>query len=555
MAGRDYQNTRFSPLDQVTSASAHKLRVAWTFDTGVNRGQESATLVVGDTMYLVTPYPNILYALDVGNSGAVKWKYEPKPIPAAQGVACCDVVNRGPAFWDGKLYFNTLDAQTVCIDASTGREIWKQRIGNINIGETMTMAPLVVKGKVLVGNSGGEFGVRGWLKALDAETGQVAWTAYSTGPDSDCLIGPNFKPFYITDRGTDLGESTWPPEQWKLGGGTVWGFLSYDPKLDLIYYGTGNPGPWNASMRPGDNKWTCGVFARRPETGEAIWFYQWSPHDLFDWDGINECILVELSLDGQERPTILHAGRNGYVYVLDRSTGQVLSATEYSRNTATKGVDLETGRLLHNPAKHPHVGKVVRDIQPFSPGAKDWQPCAYSPLTKLLYIPHVNMSMDYEELEANYIAGTPYLGAEARYYPGPGGHRGIFMAWDPTKKRKIWEIPELFPVWSGVLATAGNVVFYGTMDGSFKAVDATTGDELWAHRTSSGIIGQPMSYLGPDGKQYIAVLSGVGGWAGSIVSADLDPRDSSGAMGFVNGMRDLPQHTKKGGTLYVFSLP
>ncbi|MDB5902634.1 MAG: PQQ-dependent dehydrogenase, methanol/ethanol family, partial [Betaproteobacteria bacterium] len=242
MAGKDYANTRYSELGQITAANVKTLKLAFTFSTGVVRGHEAAPVVVGNTMYIVTPYPNILYALDLTKPGApTKWKFEPKPLAAAQGVACCDVVNRGVAYANGKVYFNTLDNQTFAIDAQSGKEVWRAKLGDINHGETMTMAPLVVKDKVLVGNSGGEFGVRGWLTALDAANGKIAWRAYHTGPDSDVLIGPNFKPFYSTDRGKDLGMSTWPSGAWKIGGGTVWGFVSYDPELNLVYYGTANP--------------------------------------------------------------------------------------------------------------------------------------------------------------------------------------------------------------------------------------------------------------------------------------------------------------------------
>lgn len=468
------------------------------------------------------------------------------------------------------------------------------------------MAPLVVKNKVLVGNSGGELGVRGWLTAVDALTGKIAWRAFSTGPDSDCLIGPDFKPFYKSEQGKELGKSSWPANHWQIGGGTVWGWVTYDPDANLIYYGTGNPGVWNPELRPGDNKWTCGVFARDPETGAARWFYQMNPHDEFDHDGVNENLVLDLPIENdalttaptatpnpESRPTIiasavpsaeeaalktapattpkaevaasgqtklrkvlLAAQRNGYVYVWDRLTGQVLSATPFVRVTSSKGVDLQTGRLISNDEKKPITGKTIRDISPAAPGAKDWQPCAWSPRTNLLYIPHQNLAMDYEGTEASYIEGTPYLGVNVKMYAAePDGKRGEFCAWDPIKKAKVWQIAEDFPVWSGTVVTAGDVAFYGTMDGFFKCVNAKTGELLWQFKCGSGIIGQPVTYKGPDGKQYVAILSGVGGWAGAIVSGDLDPRDPTGALGFVNAMADLPAKTTKGGTLYVFALP
>jgi PQQ-dependent dehydrogenase (methanol/ethanol family) len=335
----------------------------------------------------------------------------------------------------------------------------------------------------------------------------------------------------------------------------MWGWISYDPELDLVYHGTGNPGPWNAEQRPGDNLWTAGIFARDPDTGEARWFYQWSPHDLFDYDGINESVLLDMPVGGAPRRALVRPERNGYIYVLDRRTGEVLSADPFVHITTSKGVDLGTGRLIPNEAKHPAPGQVVREICPAAPGAKDWQPSAFSPRTGLLYIPHNNLCMDLESVEANYIAGTPYVGANARMYAGPGGNRGEVTAWDPVARREAWRVEEPFPAWSGALVTAGDLVFYGTMEGWFKALDARTGELLWQFKTGSGIIGQPISYRGPDGRQYVAVLSGVGGWAGAVVAGGLDARDATAALGFAGATADLPDHTTKGGMLYVFALP
>jgi PQQ-dependent dehydrogenase (methanol/ethanol family) len=468
-------------------------------------------------------------------------------------------VNRGAVYASGKVVINTLDGQTIAVDAASGRELWKTRVGNIHIGETVTMSPFVVRDKVLVGNSGGELGVRGWIKALDLSSGKVLWTAYSTGPDSAVKIGPRFRPFYPSDKGKDLGVHTWPPGQWQIGGGNVWGWVSYDPELNLIYHGTGNPGVWNPDLRPGDNKWTCGVFARDPDTGEARWFYQWTPHDLFDHDGVNENVVVDLPVGRSVRKVLLSPQRDGYFYVLDRATGQVLSATPFVRVTAYRGVDLKSGRIRPNEEKRTRSGIVVRDIAPAAPGGKDWQPSAWSPRTRLLYIPHQTLSMDYEGVDANYIEGTPYVGADVKMYADPvrpgDGSRGAFTAWDPVRAKPVWAIKERFPVWSGTVVTAGDVAFYGTMDGWFKAVDARTGKLLWRHKTDSGIIGQPVTYRGPDGKQYVAVLAGVGGWSGAIVSGNIDPRDRGAALGFVNAMGDLPRASPAGDKLYVFALP
>jgi PQQ-dependent dehydrogenase (methanol/ethanol family) len=555
-ATKDYANTRYSTLDQINQSNVAQLKLAWNFDTGVSRGQEAAPIVANNTMYIVTPWPNHLYALDLTKPGApLKWKFDPNPSPAAKGEACCDWVNRGAVFDNNRIFFNTLDGFTVAVDANTGHQIWKTHLADITKGETITMAPTVVHGKVLVGDSGGEFGVRGWLAALDAGTGKVLWQAYNTGPDKDVLIGPRFKPFYKSDQGVDLGVKTWPPDAWRIGGGTVWGFVAYDPALNLIYYGTANPGPWNPEVRPGDNKWTSGVWARDPDSGEAVWFYQMSPHDLYDWDGVNEDLLVDLPINGQQRKVMIRPDRNGYVYVIDRGTGQVLSANPYAYITTSTGVDLQTGELKHIADKAPKTGQEVRNVCPMAPGAKDWQPSSFSPRTGLVYIPHEQMCMDIEGVEANYIAGTPYIGTIVRYYPAPGGNMGELDAWDPITGKPVWKITDKYPMWSGTVTTAGDLVFFGTMDGWFRAADARTGKILWQFKTGSGIIGQPVSYKGPDGKQYIAILSGIGGWPGSIVSANLDTRDDTAGNGWGSALRDLKSVTAAGGTLYVFSLP
>ena len=555
MAAKNYASTRFSTLSDINTNNVKNLKLDWSFSTGLTRGHEAAPLVVNGTMYVVTPWPNLLYALDLTKPGGpAKWTYAPHPSASAQGVACCDVVNRGGAYYKGRIYYNTLDVHTVAVDANTGKEVWKTSLGDINLGESITMAPLVVKGKVLVGNSGGEFGVRGWLAALDAETGKLLWRAYSTGPDKDVLIGSNFKPFYEQDRGKDLGIRTWQGEQWKIGGGASWSWISYDPDLDLIYYGTSNPGPWNPEMRPGDNKWTSALFARRPDTGEAIWAYQLNPHDDHDYDGVNENILLDLTINGQMRKVLAHPDRNARMYLMDRATGEVLSAVPFANQNTSESVDLKTGKIKYAPSKTTGF-KTVRDICPAAPGGKDWQPSSYSPRTGQIYIPHNNLCMEEQGVQANYIAGTPFVGANVRMYAGPGGHRGELTAWDPVAAKTTWKVKEMFPVWSGTVVTAGDVVFYGTMDGWFKAVDARSGAPLWQFKVGSGIIGQPVTYKGPDGKQYVAVLSGVGGWSGAIVAGGLNSKDGTGALGFVNAMTDLPQYTTTGGMLYVFSLP
>jgi len=556
MPSKNYASTRFSSLTEITAQNVAHLAPEFQFSLGVNKGQEAAPIVADNVLYVVTAYPNYVYALDLTQPGApLKWKFAPTPLPASQGVACCDVVNRGGTVDQGKFIFNTLDGQTIALDVKTGKPIWRTRLGNINIGETLTMAPLVAAGKVFVGNSGGELGVRGWLAALNEDNGELIWRAYNTGPDADVKIGTDFHPFYADDKGTNLGVSSWPAGAWKIGGGNVWGWVTYDPELDALYYGSGNPGPWNADQRPGDNKWTTGIFARDPATGNARWYYQMNPHDEHDYDGVNEQILLDMPFGGTMHKVLVHMDRNGYVYVIDRHTGQVLSADPYGPVNSSKGVDLASGRLIVNPDKETKVGREVHDICPTASGAKDWNPSSFSPDTGLIYIPHENMCMDWTNVQVSYIVGTPYVGASVHMKPGPGGNRGELTAWDPVNRRAAWVVKENFPIWSGTVVTAGNVVFYGTLDGWFKAVDARSGAALWKYKVDSGIVGQPISFRGPDGHQHIAVLTGVGGWSGAVVSGPVDPRDGSAALGMVNVMSDLPHYTTAGGTLYVFALP
>ena len=536
MPGKNYAATRFSALSQITPANVSKLALAFTFSTATNKGFEAPPLVVNGTMYVITPYPNYLYALDLTKPGApTKWTFKPKPAAASQGVACCDVVNRGAVYDNGKIFFNTLDGQTFAVDANSGQMAWHTQLGDIQRGETITMAPLVANGKVLVGNSGGEMGVRGWIAALDEGSGKLAWKAYNTGPDKDVLIGARFKPFYPMDQGKDLGVKSWPPDAWKIGGATTWGWLAYDPETHLVFYGTSNPGPWNADQRPGDNKWSAGLFARDVNTGEAVWHYQTTPHDLFDYDDVNEIILADIPWGSGRRPVLLRPDRNGYFYVMDRRTGQVLSATPYGYINSTKGVDLKNGRLIYVADKEPKAGRVTRDICPASPGAKDWNPAAFSPVTGLVYIPHNNLCMDFSGMQANYISGTPYVGADVKMYAGPGGNRGVFTAWDPVNRRPVWEIKEDLPLWSPALATAGNLVFIGSADGEFSAHDAKTLQEVWSFNVGTGINAPAISFA-VNGKQYIAVLAG------------------SRQMPNVFGLSPELKNTATASMLYVFGL-
>jgi lanthanide-dependent methanol dehydrogenase len=554
----DYASSRYSRLDQIKTGNVSNLQLQTSASTGIPHGHEGQPLVVNDTMYMVTPFPNFLLAFDLTQEGfPLKWKFEPHPDPTSVGKACCDIVNRGASYADGKIVYNTLDNHVVAVDAKSGKLAWMTRVGNVDEGETMTMAALVVKDKVIVGNSGAEMGVRGWVKGLDLATGEVLWTAYSTGPDEDTLMtSPDFEPYYPKDQGENLGVTSWPPEQWQLGGGTVWGWISYDPEADLIYYGTGNPGVWNPDLRPGDNKWSISLIARDPDDGQARWAYQIVPHDAWDYDEIMENFLIDMPWNGEPRKLLVHPGRTGFMFVLDRLTGELLSADKYqpSVNWAS-GYDLDTGKAIVDPAKRSHTGHTAHDICPSSSGAKEVFPSALSPRTGLIYIPSHNLCMNYTSLEANYIAGTPYLGADVIVYPGPGGSRGELIAWNLAQGRKAWGIKEEFPVQSGVLATAGDLVFYGTAEGWFKAVDATNGNVLWKQKLGSGIVGNPMTFEGPDGRQYVAIYSGIGGWLGANAFETISADDPTAALGTTGALADLKKVTAPGSTMYVFALP
>jgi PQQ-dependent dehydrogenase (methanol/ethanol family) len=555
MPARDYASTRFSDLSQITPANAKKLQNVWTFSTGVLGGHEGQPLIVKNTMYVVTPWPNVLYAFDLTQDGyPLKWKYRPAVSPNALGIACCDAVNRGAFYADGKIIYNLLDGHTVAIDAETGKEIWNVQVADLKNGETTPMAPFVVGDHVLVGPSGGEFGIHGWLKGLDLKNGKLMWTAYNMGPDSITLSKPGSSKFFY-DKGDQLGATTWGGDVWKHGGAPVWGWFSFDPQLDLVYYGVGNPAPYNPEARPGDNKWTASVIARRPADGSIAWAYQFTPHDSWDFDATAELVLVDLVIKGQLRKTLVQFNKNGFAYTLDRATGEVLVAEPFVETNWAKRIDLATGRPVLDSTKLTGASRGnVKHICPTLEGGKTpAAPVAYSPVTKLFYVSTNNMCMDYAATAVTHIPGTPFIGATSPYYAGTGGNMGAFIAWDAATGKKVWEIKEHYPVWSGVVATGGGVVFYGTLDGWFKAVDARDGKLLWRFKVGSGIVGNPITYLGPDGKQYVAVYAGIGGdWF--LLSGDVrsdDPADVRDAAPFV---KDLARRTSQGGIVYLFAL-
>ena len=561
MPTMDYANSRYSALNQITTGNVGKLQVAWSFSTGVLRGHEGAPLVIGDVMYVHTPFPNIVYALDLNHDGKILWKYEPRQDPNVIPVMCCDTVNRGLAYGEGKILLHQADTTLVALDAKTGKVVWSVKTDDPSKGAIGTDAPMVVKDKVYVGVSGGEFGVRGWLAAYSLADGKQVWRAYSEGADKELLVDPQKTTMLGKPIGEDSSLKTWQGDQWKIGGGDTWGWYSYDPQTNLIYYGSGNPSTWNPKQRPGDNRWSMTIFARDADTGMAKWVYQMTPHDQWDYDGVNEMILVDQEIDGKPRKLLVHFDRNGFGYTLDRETGELLVAKKYDPavNWASE-VDMNKssptyGRPMVLPQySTEHNGEDVnsQNICPAALGSKDEQPSAFSPETGLFYVPTNHVCMDYEPTRVAYTAGQPYVGATLSMYPPKGQtDMGNFIAWDARTGKIVWSDPEQFSVWSGALATKGGVVFYGTLEGYLKAVDAKTGKELYKFKTPSGIIGNVITYEHA-GKQYVAVLSGVGGWAGIGLAAGLtDPHAGLGAVG---GYAALNDYTNLGGQLTVFAL-
>jgi PQQ-dependent dehydrogenase (methanol/ethanol family) len=561
MPAGDYANHRHSALKQITADNVKNLTPKWTFSTGVLRGHEGAPLVVGDTMYVHTPFPNLVYALDLNNDGKILWKYEPKQDPNVIPVMCCDTVNRGVSYADGKIFLYQADTTLVALDAKTGKVAWTAKNGDPSKGETGTAAPHVIKDKVIVGISGGEFGVRGSVTAYDIKDGKQVWRGYSMGPDSDTLIDPDKTTHLGKPVGKDSGTNTWEGDQWKIGGGTTWGWYSYDPDLNLFYYGSGNPSTWNPRQRPGDNRWSMAIWARSPDDGKVKWIYQMTPHDEWDFDGVNEMILSDQNVGGQARKLLTHFDRNGFGYTLDRTNGELLVAEKFDPavNWASK-VDMDKssktyGRpLVLDQYSTDKQGQDVntKNICPAALGTKDEQPAAYSPDTQLFYVPTNHVCMDYEPFKVSYTAGQPYVGATLSMFPPKGEtNMGNFIAWDGKTGKIVWSNKEQFSVWSGALSTGGGLVFYGTLEGYLKAVDAKTGKELYKFKTPSGIIGNVMTYE-HGGKQYVAILSGVGGWAGIGLAAGLtNPTDGLGAVG---GYAALSNYTALGGQLTVFGL-
>ena len=569
----DYAGHRFSNLDQINKSNVGSLKVAWTFSTGVLRGHEGGPLVIGDVMYVHTAIPNIVYALDLNDNQRIMWKYNPvkggkypggETMDRVISVMCCDNVNRGVNYHpNGTIVLHAADTSVIALDAKTGKEKWITTNLHSGTGKygvsasTGSGQPFIIKDMVGVGCSGAEFGVRCNWTQYDINSGKRLWRAYSMGPDKDMLVDPNKTTSMLKPIGKDSSLKTWPGDAWKIGGGSIWGFYGYDSKLNTLYYGTGNPSTWNPVVRPGDNKWSMTIMARNPDNGMAKWLYQMTPYDEWDYDGVNEMILVDMKVKGKNRQALVHFDRNGFAYTMDRASGELLVAEKYDPavNWATH-VDMKTGRpQVVDRYSTAHQGEDVNttNICPAALGSKDQQPAAYDRLSGLFMVPTNHVCMDYEPFKVDYVAGNAYVGATLSMYPAPGGtHLGNFIAWDADKGKIVWSNPEPFSVWSGALATAGGITFYGTLEGYAKAVESKTGKELFSFKTPSGIIGNFMAYS-HKGKQYVGILSGVGGWAGIGLAAGLtDPTAGLGAVGAYSALAD---HTALGGVLTVFALP
>jgi lanthanide-dependent methanol dehydrogenase len=562
MQAGDMYNQRYSKLKQINTGNVGKMQVAWTFSTGVLRGHEGSPLVVDGKMYLHSPFPNKVFAIDL-DTNKIIWKYEPKQDPAVIPQMCCDTVNRGLAYAEGKVVLQQADSMLVALDAKTGKVAWSVKNGDPKLGAVNTNAPHIFKDKVITGISGGEWGVRGFIAAYNLSDGKPAWKGYSVGPDAEMLIDPA-KTMTWTDGkmapvGADSSLKTWKGDQWKIGGGTTWGWYSYDKALNLMYYGTGNPSTWNPAQRPGDNKWSMTIFARDVDTGMAKWVYQMTPYDEWDFDGINEMILADIDVKGKPTKALVHFDRNGFGYTLDRVSGALLVAEKFDPkvNWATH-VDMKTGRpqvvAKYSTAKNgPDVN--TKGVCPAALGTKDQQPASFDPNTKLFYVPTNHVCMDYEPFKVEYTAGQPYVGATLSMFPAPGSHGGMgnYIAWNAGTGKIVQTKAEKFSVWSGSLNTAGGLSCYGTLEGYLKCVDAKNiNKELFKFKTPSGIIGNVFTYE-HKGKQYLGVFSGIGGWAGIGMAAGLE-KDTDG-LGAVGGYRELNQYTELGGSLTMFALP
>ncbi len=552
MPNANYSVTNFSPLDRINANNVQNLEVKWTFQPGVLDSTEAQPLVIGNTMYIMTPKPNAVIALDLEREGVIKWAFQPEmDAERAGALACCGAQSRGLAYADGNLFFATLDGQLYSVSAADGSVNWQVQAADLDIGETTPGNPLVVNDHVIIGNEGGERGVRGWIAAFDMETGEQQWKYYNTGPDEEMGITDRFQPFYGDDQVDSPGTATWYDESWQTGGGTSWGWFSFDPELDMLYYGTSNCSPWNADYRrdpataPGidtyQNKYCASLIARDGTSGEMVWAYSHTPQDQWDFDEPGQNILADLELNGEERAVIIKPARNGFFYVFDRATGEILNQPfKYTSVNWADGIDLETGRPAVRDDAWIYTGAGF-DVCPFIAGNNVMND-SYSPETGLVYFSAENRCNTLTGIEGEYAPGENYILMDfGKSHAGPGGYLGELQAWDPVTGEKAWGIKtEGSTNEQAVFSTGGNLVFVGSRLGEFRALNATTGEELWSFRTGSDFRGSPMTYIGPDGRQYVAVIASRG--------------PSTAEVGPDTPADDANRYRRPGSTLYVFGL-
>jgi quinohemoprotein ethanol dehydrogenase len=536
--GRDYAETRFSPLAAIDSDNVNRLGLAWQWDTGTFRGLEATPLVANGVLYATAPWSEV-FALDA-RTGELRWRWDPQ-VPRSHGrVACCDVVNRGVALYDGKIYVGVLDGRLAALDAETGEIVWSVQTTDPEQPYAITGAPRVVKGNVIIGNGGAEYGVRGYVSAYDADTGALSWRFYTVPGDPS-------EPF--ESPALEQAAETWTGEWWTMGGGgTVWDSMAYDPEADLLYVGTGNGAPWARDARSpggGDNLYLASILALNPDDGELVWYYQTTPGDTWDYTAVQHMILADLMIDGRERQVLMQAPKNGFFYVLDRITGELISAEPYSTVTWASRVDPETGRPVENSgARYGSDTPVL--VTPGPGGAHNWNPMSFNPMTGLVYIPASAGGFPYLlDAEFEYRPGVWNTGVDLKVpalphrYPTPvppegaGGEAdlppGSLLAWDPVEQRPRWRVPYTMGANGGTLTTAGNLVFQGTADGRFLAYSADRGELLWEVTLGNSVIAAPVTYE-LDGEQYVTVLAG---WGGAVAGYGLNPSGMYKAEGRV----------------------
>jgi PQQ-dependent dehydrogenase (methanol/ethanol family) len=576
MPNGNYSGWNYSALDQINLSNVQNLTMAWSLQLGILDTFEASPLVIGDTMYIATPKPNYIYALDLKRDGVIKWEFRPESmqLDAALKAACCGAQTRGLAYADNKIFYSTLDGQVFALNADNGKVVWRAENANLAASEAVSAMPLIVGDKVIIGVMGGEKGVRGHITAYNIDNGSMRWRFYSTGPDNEVGIGPKFKPFYADDKVPHPALDSWYGDSWKRGGGSIWGWFTFDPELNLFYYGTSNCGPWNPDYRRQfgrieldakgglaayKNNYCASILARDANSGELVWAYNVTPQDGWDLDEPSAGLIMDLQINGRMRKTLVHPARNGFFYVWDRATGEmILKPWPFVYNDLIKGVEMDTGRPSYNIDKM--LFTKLEDRQKYLPDAKDvnvawcpgiaarnWFQDAYSPRTGLIYTPTSNQCGVQKVVEGKYNPPANYtLQENIGQGPNPlapgATNAGELQANDPVTGKTVWRVPWKVTNNVGVMATAGDLLFQGgPNEGVFRAFNAKTGEIVWSFRTGSNFRASPISYQGPDGRQYIAIISsqlGVNTAVGADAAADADIR-----------------FRRSGATLYVFALP